>query len=151
MDRGAPRLVNGLRAEAPRTPGGLLAAEREPAVQLLARAFRDNPLNVAVIGSDDPARRLRGRPMTTNLLDCFQERARRMGQMMHRLQVDVVGLACSRHGGDFAKVRATCAACSNAERCDRAHEVWLAGGASDSPDEYCPNAALLGQFRDRHV
>ena len=59
MDRGAPRLVNGLRAEAPQAPAGLLAAERERAVQLLARAFRDNPLNVAVIGSHEPARRLR--------------------------------------------------------------------------------------------
>lgn len=35
----------------------LLADEREAAVQLLARAFRDNPLNVAVIGCDDPERR----------------------------------------------------------------------------------------------
>ena len=51
--------MSGLRAAAPQAPGALLAAEREPAVQLLARAFRDNPLNVAVIGSDDPARRLR--------------------------------------------------------------------------------------------
>jgi len=59
MDRGAPRLVTESRAGAAQTPGGLLAAEREPAVQLLARAFRDNPLNLAVIGSDDPARRLR--------------------------------------------------------------------------------------------
>ena len=32
---------------------------REPAARVLARAFRDNPLNVAVIGSADPARRLR--------------------------------------------------------------------------------------------
>ena len=39
--------------------GPLRDAEREPAVQVLARAFRDNPLNVAVIGSDDPDRRLR--------------------------------------------------------------------------------------------
>lgn len=36
----------------------LLAREREAAVQLLARAFCDNPLNVAVIGSSDPVRRL---------------------------------------------------------------------------------------------
>ena len=41
------------------SPGALHGAEREPAVQLLARAFRDNPLNRAVIGSDDPERRLR--------------------------------------------------------------------------------------------
>jgi hypothetical protein len=59
MDRGASRLVSGSCAGAPQTPGGLFAAEREPAVQLLARAFRDNPLNVAVIGGGDPARRLR--------------------------------------------------------------------------------------------
>jgi ribosomal protein S18 acetylase RimI-like enzyme len=39
--------------------GGLRESERESAVELLARAFRDNPLNVAVIGSDDPERRLR--------------------------------------------------------------------------------------------
>lgn len=37
---------------------GLLTSESEVAVQLLARAFRDNPLNVAVIDSGDPARRL---------------------------------------------------------------------------------------------
>jgi ribosomal protein S18 acetylase RimI-like enzyme len=43
----------------PEPAGALLAAEREAAVQLLARAFRDNPLNVAVIGSQDPAVRLR--------------------------------------------------------------------------------------------
>jgi ribosomal protein S18 acetylase RimI-like enzyme len=38
--------------------GALQAGEREPAVKVLARAFRDNPLNVAVIG-EDPERRLR--------------------------------------------------------------------------------------------
>jgi ribosomal protein S18 acetylase RimI-like enzyme len=41
------------------TLGALRDVEREPSVQLLARAFRDNPLNVAVIGSQDPGRRLR--------------------------------------------------------------------------------------------
>jgi ribosomal protein S18 acetylase RimI-like enzyme len=46
-------------ARTPDAAGGLRAAEREAAVQLLARAFRDNPLNVAVIGSVDPALRLR--------------------------------------------------------------------------------------------
>jgi ribosomal protein S18 acetylase RimI-like enzyme len=39
--------------------GALRDAERESAVQVLARASRDNPLNVAVIGSDDASRRLR--------------------------------------------------------------------------------------------
>jgi ribosomal protein S18 acetylase RimI-like enzyme len=39
--------------------GPLLDAERSAAVSLLARAFRDNPLNVAVIGGTDARRRLR--------------------------------------------------------------------------------------------
>lgn len=33
--------------------------QRAGAVELLAQAFRDNPLNVAVIGDNDPERRLR--------------------------------------------------------------------------------------------
>jgi ribosomal protein S18 acetylase RimI-like enzyme len=51
--------VSALRAAAPPAAGALRAAEREAAVALLARAFRDSPLNVAVIGSPDPARRAR--------------------------------------------------------------------------------------------
>jgi len=39
--------------------GPLLPHELEDAARVLARAFRDNPLNVAVIGAGDPARRLR--------------------------------------------------------------------------------------------
>ncbi len=46
------------RGDAPLASIGLLRpAERRGAVEVLARAFRDNPLNVAVIRSDDPARR----------------------------------------------------------------------------------------------
>jgi GNAT superfamily N-acetyltransferase len=37
----------------------LSEARRERAARVLARAFRDNPLNVAVVGSDESARRLR--------------------------------------------------------------------------------------------
>ncbi len=51
--------MSAARANTPEAAGALLAAEREAAVQLLARSFRDNPLNVAVIDSDDPAVRLR--------------------------------------------------------------------------------------------
>jgi ribosomal protein S18 acetylase RimI-like enzyme len=47
-------------AASPRPACGVLrASEREAAVQVLARAFRDNPLNVAVIGAQDAERRLR--------------------------------------------------------------------------------------------
>jgi ribosomal protein S18 acetylase RimI-like enzyme len=48
--------------------GALHAAEREPAVQVLARAFRDNPLNVAVIGEGDPERRVRVNAHSLRLL-----------------------------------------------------------------------------------
>ena len=43
-------------------------AEREIAVEALARAFRDNPLNAAVIGAADPGRRLRSNRLGTALL-----------------------------------------------------------------------------------
>ena len=47
------------RADAPQTSiGPLSPAGRRGAVEVLARAFRDNPLNVAVIRSEDPARRV---------------------------------------------------------------------------------------------
>jgi ribosomal protein S18 acetylase RimI-like enzyme len=39
--------------------GPLSAAEISPLAAVLARAFRDNPLNVAVVQSDDPAFRIR--------------------------------------------------------------------------------------------
>ncbi len=46
------------RGDAPLSSIGLLRrAERRGAVDVLARAFRDNPLNLAVIRSDDPDRR----------------------------------------------------------------------------------------------
>ena len=51
--------MSGPAATAGWSLGALHAAEREAAVQVLARAFRDNPLNLAVIGSDDPDRRRR--------------------------------------------------------------------------------------------
>lgn len=87
--------------------------------------------------------------MITELLERFQERSRLMGQMMHRLQIDVVGLARSRHGADFARVRSGCAACRCAQRCDLAHDDWLAGRPTDAPETYCPNAELLALFRER--
>lgn len=87
--------------------------------------------------------------MISDWLDRFQERARRMGQMMHRMQVDMVWLARSRHGGDIAKVRSVCAGCRSTERCDRAHELWIAGRDCEPPEAYCPNARLLAGFREQ--
>jgi ribosomal protein S18 acetylase RimI-like enzyme len=48
--------------------GLLAAAERPRTVEVLARAFRDNPLNVAVVGSRDPRRRLRSNTFGTRTL-----------------------------------------------------------------------------------
>jgi ribosomal protein S18 acetylase RimI-like enzyme len=50
--------------------GPLLAPEARSAAELLARAFRDNPLNVAAIRSADLGRRLRAcRPGARDLVD----------------------------------------------------------------------------------
>jgi ribosomal protein S18 acetylase RimI-like enzyme len=43
----------------PAAIAALRADETEAAAEVLARAFRDNPMNLAAIGSADPARRLR--------------------------------------------------------------------------------------------
>lgn len=48
--------------------GPLAAADLEEAAAVLAGAFRDNPLNVAVVGSDDPERRLRSNAHGTRAL-----------------------------------------------------------------------------------
>jgi ribosomal protein S18 acetylase RimI-like enzyme len=48
--------------------GLLAAAERPRTVEVLARAFRDNPLNVAVVGARDPRRRLRSNALGTRTL-----------------------------------------------------------------------------------
>jgi ribosomal protein S18 acetylase RimI-like enzyme len=48
--------------------GLLAAAERPRTVDVLARAFRDNPLNVAVVGARNPRRRLRCNALGTRTL-----------------------------------------------------------------------------------
>jgi ribosomal protein S18 acetylase RimI-like enzyme len=48
--------------------GLLAAAERPRTTDVLARAFRDNPLNVAVVGARDPRRRLRSNALGTRTL-----------------------------------------------------------------------------------
>jgi ribosomal protein S18 acetylase RimI-like enzyme len=48
--------------------GPISAVERARTVDVLARAFRDNPLNVAVIGAENPGRRLRSNGFGTRML-----------------------------------------------------------------------------------
>jgi ribosomal protein S18 acetylase RimI-like enzyme len=48
--------------------GLLAAAERPRTADVLARAFRDNPLNVAVVGARNPRRRLRSNTLGTQTL-----------------------------------------------------------------------------------
>jgi len=48
--------------------GPIAAAERSRTVDVLARAFRDNPLNVAVVGAGDPRRRVRANAFGTRAL-----------------------------------------------------------------------------------
>ena len=58
-------------------------------MEVLARAFRDNPLNVAVVGAADPARRLRSNALGARALLPVAEAH---GEVwVGRLEGDVVG------------------------------------------------------------
>lgn len=65
-----------MSAGASRAPeiGPVCTGEVRDVAELLARAFCDNPLNVAVIGSEDPGRRLRAcRPGTRDLVEVARQ------------------------------------------------------------------------------
>lgn len=87
--------------------------------------------------------------MLMEMMQRIGDRARRMGQMMDRLKVDVAALAQARNGAEFVKAQARCAGCTHIEQCERSHEAWLAGRRAQSPDQFCPNWDTFSQFRER--
>ena len=69
-----------------------------------------------------------------------ERRARRLHEMIERLDVDPVVLARLRQGEAYTEARTRCLLCGTSDKCLR----WLEqeGTASKRPD-FCPNLALL--------
>jgi hypothetical protein len=75
-----------------------------------------------------------------------ERQARRMHDMMERLDVDPVALARLRHGNAYAEARTRCLFCGTSDKCLR----WL-----DDPEplrtrpEFCPNLSLFESCKRR--
>jgi hypothetical protein len=73
-----------------------------------------------------------------------ERQARRMHDMMHRLDVDPAALARERGGDAYAEARTRCLKCLDAHEC----VYWLeAGVAADAAPDFCPNRELFESFR----
>jgi Family of unknown function (DUF6455) len=69
-----------------------------------------------------------------------ERRARRMNEMMERLDVDPVALARLREGSVYAEARNLCLFCGTSDTCLR----WLdAPAQSGRRPEFCPNLPLF--------
>jgi len=68
-----------------------------------------------------------------------ERRARRMEQMIDRLDVDRVKLVRLRRGETYAEIMRTCFQCQKNEQC----RDWLSGNRSVSEAEFCPNLPVL--------
>jgi len=69
-----------------------------------------------------------------------ERQARRMHEMMKRLDVDTGALARLRHGEAFAEARRRCLLCGTSDKCLR----WLEQPAGfGARPEFCPNLALF--------
>jgi hypothetical protein len=71
-----------------------------------------------------------------------ERRARRLREMVERLNCDARSLAVSRRGGDYAEACATCLACAQSDECVR----WLDENPSSAMPAFCPNLSLLLRF-----
>ncbi len=69
-----------------------------------------------------------------------ERQARRMGDMIDRLDVDTLELACLRQGDAYVEARTTCFDCANTASCLQ----WLEASPADAArPTFCPNLALL--------
>lgn len=69
-----------------------------------------------------------------------ERQARRLHDMMQRLEVDGAALARLRQGDAYAEARGRCLSCGTSDKCLR----WLdsAAPSKDRP-EFCPNLSLF--------
>jgi hypothetical protein len=78
--------------------------------------------------------------MTSLFFRDVERQARRMGDMIQRLDVDTLKLVCLRGGGAYVRARTTCLDCSNTARCLQWLDAPLSDGARPT---FCPNLSLL--------
>jgi hypothetical protein len=69
--------------------------------------------------------------------------ATRMSQMMHRLNVNTLKVACVREGQAYVQARLTCFDCAIAAHC----LDWLDAAPGDAQPTFCPNLPLFVQCR----
>ncbi len=73
-----------------------------------------------------------------------ERQARRVQEMMERLDVDAARLARVRQGEAYAEARTRCLVCGTSDKCVR----WLDNPATsgERPD-FCPNLTLFDAFK----
>lgn len=74
-----------------------------------------------------------------------ENRARRLQEMMQRLDVDAGTLARLRDGEAYAEARGRCLFCGTSDKCLR----WLERSGDGARPEFCPNLALLQTCRHK--
>ncbi len=72
-----------------------------------------------------------------------ENRARRLQEMMQRLDVDAATLARLRGGDAFAEARSRCLFCGTGDKCLR----WLEQSDVGARPEFCPNLPLFESCR----
>lgn len=69
-----------------------------------------------------------------------ERQARRMGDMINRLDVDTLKLVCLRHGAAYVEARTNCFDCANTASCLQ----WLDASTADAErPTFCPNLPLF--------
>jgi hypothetical protein len=85
-------------------------------------------------------RKLEEADMNVLLFRDVERQARRMGEMVERLDVDTLKFVCLRDGESYARARTTCFDCANTAQC----LSWLdASPRGAEPPTFCPNFPLF--------
>jgi hypothetical protein len=103
-------------------------------------------IDILTVGTND--RKFRdttaGGGMTWWMTRRVERQARRMHDMMDRLEVDKAALVRARQGQDYAEARTRCLTCGTSDQCLR----WLDRQPRlDDAPTFCPNRRLFARFR----
>jgi hypothetical protein len=73
-----------------------------------------------------------------------EHQAKRMREMMERLDVDAAALARAQRGDIYAQAQTRCLTCGTSDKCLR----WLDSEATPRrPPDFCPNLRVFEPFR----